>query len=217
VKTARARNLARGFTLIEVLVALAIVAMSVGALLGTLTSAASNISYLRDKTLAEWVALNRLAEIRTAELMPDPGNRTGSTAMGGMRWQWEQEVIELPIKGMWRIDVRARPTGEAVADTRSAPKPTAQKEPDSSPSGSELANVGWTTTVTGVISSARSERKKPIGAAYHGNLSGAPNQPGTGGPGTPGAPGVPGAPNNPGKPGNPNNPNYPGTAPRNDM
>jgi type II secretion system protein I len=47
--------------------ALAIVAMSAGALLGTITSSASNISYLKDKTLAEWVGLNRLTEIRIAQ------------------------------------------------------------------------------------------------------------------------------------------------------
>ena len=98
----------RGFTLLEVLIALAIVALSVGALLGTVTSSASNISYLKDKTLAEWVALNRLTEIRIAKLMPDQGKRTGSAEMAGMRWQWEEEVTELPIKGMFRIDVRAR-------------------------------------------------------------------------------------------------------------
>ena len=206
------RSACRGFTLIEVLIALAIVAMSVGALLGTLTSAASNISYLRDKTLAEWVALNRLAEIRTAALMPDKGKRAGNAVMGGMRWQWEQEVVELPIKGLWRVDVRARPTGEAVDDTREVQKSTAQKEPDSSPSGGELANVSWTTTVTGVVSSARSPRTKPVEMPYRGNITGAPNNPGGGGPGN--TPGVPGVPGNTGKPGSPNNPVAP---PRTDM
>ena len=61
----------RGFTLLEVLIALAIVALSAGALLGTITSSASNVAYLQDKTLAEWVALNRLTEIRIAQQMPD--------------------------------------------------------------------------------------------------------------------------------------------------
>ncbi|MEO8064957.1 MAG: type II secretion system minor pseudopilin GspI [Pseudomonadota bacterium] len=220
MKVMRGPKPARGFTLIEVLIALAIVAMSVGALLGTLTSAASNISYLRDKTLAEWVALNRLAEIRTAVLMPDKGKRAGNTVMGGMRWQWEQEVVELPIKGMFRVDVRARPTGEAVDDTRDTQKATAQKDPDSSPSGGELASVSWTTTVTGVVSSARSPRASAIATPWRGNITGGPNNPGTGGPGnTPGAPGVPGSPNNPGKPGNPGNPRTPPpqTTPRTDM
>jgi general secretion pathway protein I len=208
----------RGFTLIEVLISLAIVAMATGALLGTLTSAKSNVGYLQDKTLAEWVALNRLAEIRTAALMPDKGNRTGNTVMGGRRWQWEQEVVELPIKGMWRVDVRARPTGESVDDSRDTQKATSQKDPDSSPSGSTLESVSWTTTVTGVVSSARSARSKAIATVYRGNLNGGPNNPGPGGPGnTPRAPGAPGTPGNPGKPGNPNNPNNPNAPPRTDM
>jgi type II secretion system protein I len=184
-------------------------------LLGTLTSAASNISYLRDKTLAEWVALNRLTEIRIAQLMPDKGKRTGYSEMGGKRWQWEQEVVELPVvKGMLRIDVRARPTGETVDDSRELQKPSAQKEPDSSPSGGELEKVSWTTTVTGVISTARSARSSSIATTYRGNISGGPGNPGGGGPGnTPGAPGMPGMPGMPGKPRNPNNPQNPAAPP----
>jgi general secretion pathway protein I len=198
----------RGFTLLEVLIALAIVALSVGALLGTVTSSASSISYLKDKTLAEWVALNRLTEIRIAKLMPDPGKRTGSSEMAGMRWQWEEEVGELPIKGMFRIDVRARPTGETVDDSREVDAPTSQKVRESTTSGSATEKLNWMTTVTGVVSSARSDRQDAIAAAFRGmagasggnnNPGGPNNQP----PGTPGAPGMPGSPTNPGNPGTP--------------
>ncbi|HLA70865.1 MAG TPA: type II secretion system minor pseudopilin GspI [Steroidobacteraceae bacterium] len=201
------RKTGRGFTLIEVLIALAVVALAVGALLGTITSAASNISYLRDKTLAEWVALNRLAEIRISQQMPDVGKRTGNTVMAGMRWQWEQEVIELPVKGMFRVDVRSRPTGETVDDTRAVEQQqTAQKDPESSPSGGELEKANWSTTVTGVVSSARSDRNTAIGMTMRGNITGAPNNQGPGGPGTPAAPGTTGSPGNPGNPGNPSVP-----------
>ena len=82
-----ARRRAHGFTLLEVLIALAIVAMSAGALLGTVTSSASNISYLTAKTVAEWVALNRLTEIRIAQQFPVTGKRTGKVDKSGMRWQ----------------------------------------------------------------------------------------------------------------------------------
>ena len=54
----------RGFTLIEVLVALAIVAIGMAAVLGTLTSSANTVVYLRDKTFANWVALNQIAQLR---------------------------------------------------------------------------------------------------------------------------------------------------------
>jgi general secretion pathway protein I len=206
----------RGFTLLEVLIALAIVALSVGALLGTVTSSASSISYLKDKTLAEWVALNRLTEIRIAKIMPDPGKRNGSAEMAGMRWQWEEEVGELPIKGMFRIDVRARPTGETVDDSRQADKATSQQVRESTSSGSSTEKLNWMTTVTGVVSSARSDRQDAIAVALRGmagasggnnNPGGPNNQP----PGTPGAPGMPGSPNNPGNPGKPGTRSPPGT------
>ena len=181
----------RGFTLIEVMIALAIVALSVGALLGTITSSASNIIYLKDKTLAEWVALNRIAEIRIGQQMPDKGKRTGTAEMGGMRWQWEEEVIELPVKGMFRVEVHARPTGEFVDDRRVAAKPASQTEVKTSAAGSDLDKVGWTTTATGVIGTSQSALREAIATPYSGDTS-------QGGPNTPGPPG--GKPKTPGTP-----------------
>ena len=197
--------LARGFTLLEVLIALAIVAMSVGALLGTVTSSASNVIYLKDKTLAEWVALNRLTELRIDKNMPDLGKRKGNSVLGGMRWEWEEEVVELPVKGLLRIDVHAHATGEAVDDSRPVEKPTTQKLTPSSPSGASLDKAAWTTTVTGVVSTARSDLSQPpppfVGNPQTnnpgGNTKGAPGS----SPGTPNAPGAPGTPGAPGSPG----------------
>jgi general secretion pathway protein I len=203
---------ARGFTLLEVIIALAIVALSVGALLGSVTSSASNIIFLKDKTMAEWVALNRLAEIRISKQMPDPGKRTGETVLGGMKWQWEQEVLELPVKGMLRIDVRSRPTGEAVDDSKpGTERPAAQKEADSKSSGGDTEKLNWTTTVTGVVGTARSDRVLPIAINYAGGQQGTGPNGGPNNPGSTNNPGGPGAPNSPGNPGNPgNNPGNPG-------
>jgi general secretion pathway protein I len=207
----------RGFTLLEVLIALAIVALSVGALLGTVTSSASNVSFIKDKTLAEWVALNRLTEIRIAKLMPATGKRTGNAEMGGMRWQWEEEVSELPIKGMFRIDVRARPTGETVDDSRELEKPTSQQETKSENSTSATEKLTWTTTVTGVMSSSRSEIHDAIAWPMRGQSTGSrqgnPNNQTPGNPNTPGAPNLPGNPNNPGTTPNPGTKPAPRPAP----
>lgn len=189
------KSRAEGFTLLEVLIALAIVAMSVGALLGTVTSSASNVIYLKEKTLAEWVALNRLTEIRIDRQMPGEGKRSGNSVMGGMRWEWQEEVTELPVKGMFRIDVRAHATGELVDDTRQADKPTSQALTPSTSSGSSKDSIAWTTTVTGVVGSSRSEVRQAVATPIVGNLqAGNPQQPGA--PGTPGnpQPGTPGSP-----------------------
>jgi general secretion pathway protein I len=190
----------RGFTLLEVLIALAIVALAVGALLGSVTSSASNVIYLKDKTLADWVALNRLTEIRIAQVMPDKGRRTGNTEMAGMKWQWEEEVIELPVKGMFRVEVRARPTGEIVDDQKTIKKATAQKETESKSAGSELDKLSWTASAIGVVGTSRSDIRDAIAAEFGA-------QPQTGGPGTPGGPRTPGGKvppeNEPGGPGAP--------------
>jgi general secretion pathway protein I len=99
----------RGFTLIEVLVALAIVAIGMAAVLGTLTSSASTLLYMRDKTLANWVALNHIAEQRLQPQMPQLGNSDGDVDYAGQKWHWRQETVATAVKGMIRMDVSVRP------------------------------------------------------------------------------------------------------------
>lgn len=182
---------AAGFTLLEVLIALAIVALSAGALLGAVTSSASNVIYLKDKTLSEWVSLNRLTEIRMATDMPAAGRRKGNTVMGGMRWEWEEEVTQLPVQGMFRVEVRSRATGETVDDSRPTEKPKQQTATPTTSSGTSTANSQWTSTATGVVGSSRSDMRAPLAAPLSGNTSAAPgNPPG----GTPTPPPKTGAP-----------------------
>jgi general secretion pathway protein I len=170
-----------GFTLLEVLIALAIVTLSVGALLGAVTSSASNISYLRDKTLAEWVALNRITEIRVGEQMPDKGSRSGTAEMGGQRWQWQEEVTELPVKGMFRIDVRVRSLGEGKSSTATAADNRGSQvttETTNSASSEELKRANWLTIATGVMGTAQSQRRTAVATTYGDAITGGPGDPG---------------------------------------
>ena len=106
-----------GFTLIEVLVALVIVAIGMAAVLGALSSSANTVSYLRDKMLSEWVGLNQIANVRLQvqqhvqqqQQVPATGNTTGDLEYAGRKWHWRQEVTALQVKGMVRIDVKVRP------------------------------------------------------------------------------------------------------------
>jgi general secretion pathway protein I len=192
---------ARGFTLIEVLIALTVVALSAGALLGAVTSSASNVIYLKEKTLAEWVALNRLTEIRMAVDMPGEGRRKGSTTMAGMRWEWEEEVTELPVvEGLFRVDVRAHATGELVDDSGPVQQSSSQTVTPTTSSGSSSSKTNWTSTVTGVIGSSRSAIRQPVAAPFAGTPNNNPGQPGGAPP-----PNQPGGapPPNPPKPGAP--------------
>jgi general secretion pathway protein I len=186
---------AQGFTLLEVLIALAIVAVSAGALLGTVTSSASNVIYLKDKTLAEWVALNRLAEIRTDQQKPQTGRRMGATVMGGMRWEWQEEVTELPIDGMLRIEVRAHNTGEAVDDskpqqTRGSSTTQPQTASPTTAATSKSDKIAWTSTAVGVVGSATDVVRTPFAVPMGGTQTNQPQPPGT----TPTPPSPRGAP-----------------------
>jgi general secretion pathway protein I len=106
----------RGFTLIEVLVALAIVAIGMAALMTALTTSAGTTVYMRDKTLAEWVALNQLEAVRLSLQRPTKGETDGDSEMAGRKWKWHQEVLETEVKGMMRVDVSVKPA-EVAGDT----------------------------------------------------------------------------------------------------
>jgi general secretion pathway protein I len=96
----------RGFTLIEVLVALAVVAL---ALLGLTRVAALQVrdfDALRERTLAGWVAANVLEETRLAVSLPATGRSDGSVELASRKWRWTRDVSATPDPQLRRIDVR---------------------------------------------------------------------------------------------------------------
>ena len=95
----------RGFTLIEVLVALAIVAIGMAAVLEAVGSSADTSTYLREKTLAEWIALNQVANTRLQVKAPSKGSSDGELDYAGRHWRWHQEVSDGDLPGILRIDV----------------------------------------------------------------------------------------------------------------
>jgi general secretion pathway protein I len=101
-------KLPRGFTLVEVLVALVIVAFGMGAVLAALSSAADTTARLRDKSLAEWIGFNQISTVRLALTAPADGKSTGQLDYAGARWYWQQEVEELQVPGIKRISVQVK-------------------------------------------------------------------------------------------------------------
>ena len=100
---------ARGFTLIEVLVALAIVTIGMAAVLEALTSSANATLYLENKTFADYVALDRLEQVRLGGNAPGVGTSTGKFKMAGRQWEWRQKVIASRVPGIERVTIDVRP------------------------------------------------------------------------------------------------------------
>jgi len=101
----------RGFTLIEVLVSLVVVALGVAAVMTSMISAAQGTERLRERAYAEWVASNRLTEVRVAREFPSLGITEGVARMADRDWQWRQEVRATALEGVVQIVVEARPAG----------------------------------------------------------------------------------------------------------
>lgn len=107
----------RAFTLVEVLVALFVVALGMGALMATLTSAADTTATLRERSLAQWVALNHVSETRLKATLPSKGKSDGDIEFAGMKWHWAQDVTDPGLAGILRIDVTVSHAGEKDAAT----------------------------------------------------------------------------------------------------
>lgn len=96
----------QGFTFLEVLAALVIVSIALLATISAMSTATDNSSRLRDKTLAHWVAENRLTEIRIGKIYPELGSSASeSVEMGLSEWKWEQSVIATDDENLRRVRI----------------------------------------------------------------------------------------------------------------
>ncbi|MGN6519868.1 MAG: type II secretion system minor pseudopilin GspI [Dokdonella sp.] len=96
----------RGFTLVEVLIALAVVAIALLALTRAANVQVQSFDGLRERTLAGWVAADVLTEARLASAFPPTGRSDGRATFAGRDWRWEREVKATADAEIRRIDVR---------------------------------------------------------------------------------------------------------------
>ena len=110
----------RGFTLLEVLVAMVVLALSLGAVIQTAADYTLNQAYLRDRTFAEWVARNQLATIllegRLEKRWPSIGQQKGdvefpesNSDVSGREWRWVMKVTQTPEEDLRRLDIEVFP------------------------------------------------------------------------------------------------------------
>ncbi len=87
----------KGFTLIEILVALSVIAISLGAILSTSGSQAQQATYLKQKSIAHWVAMNEITRLQVENSFPSLGDEKGSTEMANHEWFWTRTTKELAV------------------------------------------------------------------------------------------------------------------------
>ena len=99
------RERGRGFTLIEILVALAILAVALAAGMRSVAQSSDVATILKQRTLALWVAQNRLAEAQLANPWPPMGAREGTAEQARAGFIWRETVSGTPNPAFRKIEI----------------------------------------------------------------------------------------------------------------
>ena len=157
--------------------ALVVVALGLTALMVAVNGTARTSGFLRDKSVAQWIALNRLTEVRLNVTKFGQNTDTGELDFGNRKWHYDTRYFDTSMASMKRVVVRVY-----LGDAKAKGNPLAQAVGFL---GSSIATPGSTVVdwTAGVVTGTAA---------------------GTSGPLQPGAvPPVPGAPGSPGSPGSP--------------
>jgi general secretion pathway protein I len=99
------RSRQSGFTLLEAMVALTIVALGMMAVNTQLNRYAVSAVFIEEKTLASWIASNVLAELSVEPQWPSIGTQQGDVEFASRQWVWEAEIMETQVENLRRVDV----------------------------------------------------------------------------------------------------------------
>jgi general secretion pathway protein I len=99
------RRRSAGFTLLEVMVALGVAALSLAAVTAAMSQMVDAASSMRERTYASWIAQNRIAEMRLANVVPDVSEDSGEVEFAGLEWTWRSNVSETGVESLYRVDV----------------------------------------------------------------------------------------------------------------
>jgi len=97
-----------GFTLIEVLVAMTIIAVGVSALVSAAGSSAWRAEYLREREFGRWVASNVLTEMQVVPAWPDVGTKNTEVQMGNFQWYVRTRTQAVADADLRRLDIEVR-------------------------------------------------------------------------------------------------------------
>ncbi len=105
------RASSKGFTLIEVMVALTIVAFSLTAIAASMNQMIDAANSMRERTYASWIAQNKITELRMANTTPETSTSSGEVTYAKADWEWRATVSETGVENFYRIDVSVSHAG----------------------------------------------------------------------------------------------------------
>jgi len=98
----------RGFTLLEVIVALAVIAFALAAAVSAVSGNTRNAAGLQQRTYAHWVAMNQMAELHASRQWPATRTTRGSSLLARHEWFWSMKVSDTPERNVRRVDITVR-------------------------------------------------------------------------------------------------------------
>lgn len=99
------RTRSQAFTLVEVMVALAIIALSLTAVAAKMGRMIDTSNSMRERTYASWIAQNKITELRLANVIPEVTATSGEVDYANNTWAWRAVVSESGIENLYRVDV----------------------------------------------------------------------------------------------------------------
>jgi len=94
-----------GFTIIEVMVALAIVAFSLTAIAASMGQMIDTANAMRERSYASWIAQNKITEMRLANIVPEVTSTSGEVDYAGTEWAWRAVISGTGVENLFRVDV----------------------------------------------------------------------------------------------------------------
>ncbi len=94
-----------GFTLVEVMVALAIAGLSLAAVAASISQMVDVGSAMQERTYASWIAQNRIAELRLSNEIPEVSTTSGEVDFAALEWAWRATISETGVENLLRVDV----------------------------------------------------------------------------------------------------------------
>ena len=147
------RHLAAGFTLVEVLVALVVVAIGLAALMLAVSGTARTSGYLRDKAISQWIGLNRLTEVRLNTNKFGTNTDASEVTFANRTWHYDTRYFDTSFTSMKRVSVRVYagdkktkggPLAEVAGYLSSSLSPPGTSNATDWTTGTSLATLGTT-------------------------------------------------------------------------